>query len=105
MPKPKPEIEKRTPGRPRLAEADAKGKIVPIRFNPEDTRRLSAAAKVSGQTVSEWIRNAVNAALLQTLESSNQENGSRSVESRRIRRELRATGHRGGLRTGGSDAR
>lgn len=98
MQKPKPEPRK--PGRPKMAEADTKGKIVPIRFNAEDTRRLAAAAKISGKTVSEWIRNAVNSALLQTLESSNQENGSRSIESRRIRRELRATGHRGGLRSG-----
>jgi hypothetical protein len=38
-------------------------------------------------------------ALLDELERSNHERGSRSYESRNIRRELRALGHRGGLRT------
>ncbi len=50
--KPKP----RKPGRPRLAKADAKGSIVPVRFNPEDRRKVEAAAKANGKTVSEWIR-------------------------------------------------
>ena len=52
MPKPKP----KKPGRPRLAKADAKGTIVPVRFNPEDRKRVEAAAKASNQTVSAWIR-------------------------------------------------
>ena len=95
QPKPNP----RPVGRPKMSDGEAKGKIVPIRFNAEDLKILTAAAKVSGQTISEWIRNAVSAALLQTLDRSNKEKGPRSPESRRIRRELRETlGHRGGLR-------
>jgi hypothetical protein len=44
------------PGRPRLAKKDAKGTIVPVRFNSDDRKRVEAAAKASKQTVSAWIR-------------------------------------------------
>ena len=54
MPNQKPKPKK--PGRPRLAKKDAKGSIVPVRFNPEDRKRVEAAAKASKQTVSAWIR-------------------------------------------------
>jgi hypothetical protein len=37
--------------------------------------------------------------LLDELERSNHDRGSRSYESRNIRRELRVLGHHGGLRT------
>jgi predicted HicB family RNase H-like nuclease len=57
--KPKP----RKPGRPRLAKAVAKGSIVPVRFNPEDRKRVEAAAKASNQNVSQWIRSTLAAAL------------------------------------------
>lgn len=60
MPKqPKP----RKPGRPRLAKADAKGSTVPVRFSPEDRKRVEAAAKASNQTVSAWVRSMLNAAI------------------------------------------
>ena len=60
MPKqPKP----KKPGRPKLAKKDAKGSIVPVRFNPEDRKRVEAAAKGSKKTVSEWIRGTLAAAL------------------------------------------
>jgi hypothetical protein len=53
MPKqPKP----RKPGRPRMAKGEAKGTIVPVRFSPEDRKRVETAAKASNKTVSEWIR-------------------------------------------------
>jgi hypothetical protein len=86
-------------GRPKLPKGEAKGKLVALRLSASDVKRIEAAAKVSKQTVSDWIRAAVNSALLQTLAISNQENGARSPESRRVRRELRAIGHRGGLRS------
>jgi hypothetical protein len=86
-------------GRPKLPKGEAKGNIVAMRFSAEDLKRVEIAAKIGRQTVSEWIRNAVNAALLQTLAISNQENGSRSIESRTIRRELREMGHTGGLQS------
>lgn len=83
QPKPKPV------GRPKMAKGEAKGKIVPIRFNAEDLKRVAAAAKIANQTVSDWIRGTVSATLLQTLATSNQENGARSPKSRQIRKELR----------------
>jgi len=57
MPRPK------KPGRPRLAKGEAKGTIVPVRFSLQDRKRVEAAAKASKKTVSEWIRNTLNAAL------------------------------------------
>jgi hypothetical protein len=60
MPKqPKP----RPVGRPKLAKGEAKGKIVPIRFNAEDIKRVAAAAKAKDQTVSEWVRSTLYAKL------------------------------------------
>jgi len=59
MPQPKP----RKVGRPKLPKGDAKGRIVPIRFNTQDIKRIEAAAKVNKQSVSEWIRRTVNAAV------------------------------------------
>jgi len=56
MPKPKAEPEKRSPGRPRLAEDEAKGKIVPVRFTGAEYERVAKAAKKADQTVSQWIR-------------------------------------------------
>jgi len=59
MPNQKPKPKK--PGRPRLAKRDAKGTIVPVRFSPEDRRRVEAAAKASKQNVSQWIRSTLAA--------------------------------------------
>ncbi len=60
MPKqPKP----RKVGRPKLPKGDAKGRIVPVRFNAEDLKRIAMAAKAKDQTVSEWIRLTVGSAL------------------------------------------
>lgn len=53
----------RKPGRPRLPRGQAKGKIVPVRFAPEDIRAVEAAAKANKQSVSEWIRSTLNAAI------------------------------------------
>jgi predicted HicB family RNase H-like nuclease len=57
MPKPK------KPGRPRMAKNEAKGTIVPVRFNLEDRKRVEAAAKASKQTVSAWVRSTLLAAI------------------------------------------
>jgi hypothetical protein len=45
MPKPK------KTGRPRLAKSEARGSIVPVRFSPEERKRVEAAAKASKQNV------------------------------------------------------
>jgi predicted HicB family RNase H-like nuclease len=61
QPKPKPKPKK--VGRPKLAKGEAKGQLVAVRFQPEDLKKIAAAAKASKQTVSEWIRGTLNAAL------------------------------------------
>jgi predicted HicB family RNase H-like nuclease len=39
------------------------GKIVPIRFRPDEFKAISKAAKASKQSLSEWIRVILNAKL------------------------------------------
>jgi hypothetical protein len=50
-------------GRPKLPKGQAKGKIVPVHFTADDLRAIAAAAKVSNQTVSQWIRDMIHATL------------------------------------------
>jgi predicted DNA binding CopG/RHH family protein len=50
-------------GRPKLPKGEAKGRIVPVRFNSEAIKAVEAAAKAKGQTVSEWIRTILEAAI------------------------------------------
>jgi hypothetical protein len=50
-------------GRPKLPTGAAKGRIVHVRLTPEEIERITAAAKASNKTVSEWIRSTANAAL------------------------------------------
>lgn len=50
-------------GRPKLPEKHAKGSIIPVRFNPEDRKKVEAAAKAKNQTVSHWVRSTLLAAL------------------------------------------
>jgi predicted HicB family RNase H-like nuclease len=60
MPKqPKP----KRPGRPTLPKGEAKGSIVPVRFSPEERKRVEAAARASNQNVSQWIRGTLANAL------------------------------------------
>ncbi len=44
-------------GRPKMPKGEAKGKIVPVRFEFDDFNLVTSAAKAANQTVSEWIRN------------------------------------------------
>jgi predicted HicB family RNase H-like nuclease len=46
-----------------MAKGEAKGSIVPVRFSPEDRKRVEAAAKASKQNVSQWIRSTLTAAM------------------------------------------
>ena len=50
-------------GRPKLPKGEAKGRIVPIRFNTADIKRIEAMARANEQTVSEWIRGVVSSAM------------------------------------------
>jgi hypothetical protein len=54
----------RKPGRPKLGKGEAKASIIPIRFTPEDRKKVEGAAKAKGQTLSDWIRST----LLTTIE-------------------------------------
>jgi hypothetical protein len=57
--KPKP----KKVGRPKLPKGEAKGRIVPVRFRQDDLRAIETAAKANNQTVSEWIRSTIHAAV------------------------------------------
>lgn len=59
MPNPKP----KKIGRPKLPKGEAKGRIVPVRFDADTLKRITASAKANNQTVSEWIRSTLNAAI------------------------------------------
>jgi hypothetical protein len=60
MPQSKP---KKKMGRPKLPKGETMGRIVPIRFNADDLKRIESAAKASQKTVSEWIRGTLTTAL------------------------------------------
>ena len=53
----------RSVGRPALPKGDAKAKIVPVRFKREEFKAMSAAARTSKKSLSEWIRGTLNAKL------------------------------------------
>jgi hypothetical protein len=50
-------------GRPKLPKGEAKGKIVPVRFAADAIKAVEAAARAKKQTVSEWVRSTIDAAL------------------------------------------
>ncbi len=58
MPQPKP----KKVGRPKLPKGDVKGRVVPVRFNPDELKRIVGAARASDRTLSEWIRSTLKAA-------------------------------------------
>lgn len=55
--------QNRKVGRPKLPKGTAKGRIVPVRFTADDLKAMTAAAKASKQSVSEWIRGKIQAEL------------------------------------------
>ena len=54
---------KRKVGRPKLPKGQAMGKVIQVRFTPEDTKAIEAAAKANKQTVSEWVRSTIHATI------------------------------------------
>jgi hypothetical protein len=46
-----------------LPKGEAKGKLVAMRFNADDLKRVEAAAQASKKTVSEWMRSTLLAAI------------------------------------------
>jgi predicted HicB family RNase H-like nuclease len=53
----------RKAGRPPLPEGNAKATMLRVRVTPDERAALEAAAKASNQTISEWIRSTLNAAI------------------------------------------
>ena len=53
----------RKPGRPALPKGSAKAEMLRIRVTPSELRGYGAKAKTGKQTVSEWIRSTLNAAM------------------------------------------
>jgi hypothetical protein len=58
-----PQLKPKKIGRPKLPKGEAKGRIVPIRFNTADLKRIESTARANQKTVSEWIRGTVAAAM------------------------------------------
>ena len=58
-----PKATKPKMGRPKLPKGDAKGRIVPVRFNAHDLKLIESAARASQKTVSEWIRGTITSAI------------------------------------------
>ena len=78
--------KKRKPGRPKLPKGEAKTKTLPaVRFTASEIRAIDSAARVSGQSVSEWIRGLVRNALHNITPAANLAQGSSSNDPRRIR--------------------
>ena len=50
-------------GRPPLPKGHAKNGTLRVRVTPEELRAIEASAKAKKQTVSEWIRSTLNAAI------------------------------------------
>lgn len=51
------------PGRPKLPTGEVKAGYLRVRLTAEELRRLEAAAKASGKTVSQWIRSTLAVAI------------------------------------------
>ena len=53
----------RKAGRPPLPKGQAKAGTLRVRVTPDELRTIETKAKATKQTVSEWIRSTLNAAL------------------------------------------
>jgi hypothetical protein len=50
-------------GRPKLPKGKSKGRIVPVRLDNADLKVMIAASVIAKQTLTEWIRSTLNAAI------------------------------------------
>jgi predicted HicB family RNase H-like nuclease len=50
-------------GRPPLPKGHAKAGMLRVRVTPDELRAIESRAKAKKQTVSDWIRSTINAAL------------------------------------------
>jgi hypothetical protein len=55
--------EKRKVERPPLPTVATEGRIVRVRFKAEELKAMEVVAKASNQTISEWVRNTIQATL------------------------------------------
>lgn len=53
-------------GRPKLPEGDAKAVFLRVRITPDERKAIEAKARKDSQTVSQWIRSTLNAAIAST---------------------------------------
>ncbi len=51
-----PQAKSKKVGRPKLPKGEAKGGFVVVRFNADDLKKITAAAKTKNQTLSEFVR-------------------------------------------------
>jgi hypothetical protein len=58
-----PETKPKKVGRPSLPKGEAKAETLRIRVTPSELRTFEGKAKARKQTVSEWIRSTLNAAM------------------------------------------
>ena len=58
-----PKQKGRKAGRPPLPKGNAKDEFLRIRVTPDERKAIEAAAKAKKQSASEWIRDALNAAI------------------------------------------
>jgi hypothetical protein len=50
-------------GRPKLPKGEAMGRVIQVRFTVQDTKAIELSAKASNQTLSEWVRSTIHAAI------------------------------------------
>ena len=58
-----PKQKAKKAGRPPLPKGDAKNETLRIRVTPNELRAIESAAKGKKQSVSDWIRSTLNAAI------------------------------------------
>jgi hypothetical protein len=57
------QLKPRKAGRPPLPEGNAKATMLRVRITPDERIAFESVAQVHNQTVSEWIRSTLNAAI------------------------------------------
>lgn len=56
-------MKRRKAGRPPLPKGQAKAGTLRVRVTPEELRAIESKARAKKQTVSDWIRSTINAAI------------------------------------------
>jgi len=55
--------KRRKAGRPRLPKGEARAGMLRVRVTSEELRAIEMKAKAKKQTISDWIRSTINAAI------------------------------------------